>query len=423
MVSEKGTLRSSRPAMNGHYRFPLSKLHGAWTCRVNQATETSSHHSFDNELGWRQSFDDIQVMSSIGSSAFGKVRRNISRQIYHHVPTHGHSAHAQVFMGKMEGHDELVAVKRMPKERGKQSRARTIEKIQLEATTLGMMGEHPGVAHLLATYEDADFVHIVTKLCPGGDLQKWSEAIGPLDETTLSLCALEMTRVISECHVKGIVHGDIKPGNFCLSDPSQHLFPYLASCPAPQQPSPTSSIILDHLDLSQRPPIDLKYCLKAIDFGSAQILGKTKRSSRRTGTPAFMSPQVFARDYGCETDVWSLGVSLYWLKSNQLPFLHGGGGMRKIEDLEAAVNNNEISFNSEHFSGMSSIGIEFISRCLCRSERDRMTAREALSHPWLVSAADNQVRLVEDYISDDPISNVLDAADWLKSRSFSQANK
>lgn len=323
-------------------------------------------------------------------------------------------------MGRIRGHNELVAVKRMPKERGKQSRARTIEKIQLEATTLGMMGAHPGVARLLATYEDADFVHIVTQLCPGGDLQKWSESIGPLDETSLSIIALEITRVISECHTNGIVHGDIKPGNFCLMDPNQHLFPYLPSCPLPQQISTTSSLILDHLD-SMHPPADLKHCLKAIDFGSAQILGKTKRSSRRTGTPAFMSPQVFARDYGLETDIWSLGVSLYWLKSNQLPFLHGGGGMRKIEDLEAAVNNNQISFDTEPFVGMSDIGIDFISRCLCRSDRERMTAREALSHPWLVSAADNQEGLVADYLNE-PVSNVLSFEARLKPRSFSQAN-
>ena len=319
-------------------------------------------------------------------------------------------------MGRFEGGEEIVAVKRMPKERGKQSRSRTIEKIQQEATTLGMMSNHPGVAHLLSTYEDADHVHLVTSLCPGGDLQKLSESIGPLDEASLSLAALEMTRVIADCHQLGIVHGDIKPGNFCLADPAQRLFPYLPTCPVPTEPSPTSTLILDslnnlHSSFSNQPSAsDLKHCLKLIDFGSAQILGMppSKRSSRRTGTPAFMSAQVFARDYGLETDIWSLGVSLYWLKSNQLPFLHGSStGMKRIEDLEAAVNNNEISFKSEPFQNMSEIGIDFLSRCLCRSEKERMTAKTALSHPWLVSAADNQERLIHAFCNQ-PVVNVLD---------------
>ena len=94
--------------------------------------------------------------------------------------------------------------------------------------------------------------------------------------------------------------------------------------------------------------------------------------------------------------------------------------MRKIEDLEAAVNNNDISFNTEPFADMTEVGVDFITRCLCRSDRDRMTAREALSHPWLVSAADNQERLIADFLNE-PISNVLNMG-GLKSRSFSQIN-
>jgi len=38
----------------------------------------------------------------------------------------------------------------------------------------------------------------------------------------------------------------------------------------------------------------------------------SRRMSKRTGTPVFMAPEIFARDYSEKADVWSVGVMLYW---------------------------------------------------------------------------------------------------------------
>ena len=61
--------------------------------------------------------------------------------------------------------------------------------------------------------------------------------------------------------------GDIKPGNFCLK--SQGAF-------SASQPLSAGAI-------------------KAIDFGCSQSMGpqREKRFSKRSGTPAFMSPEIF----------------------------------------------------------------------------------------------------------------------------------
>ena len=79
-----------------------------------------------------------------------------------------------------------------------------------------------------------------------------------------------------------ICAGDVKPGNFCLKGSDLEV---------------------------QRPG----HALRAIDFGCSQMLGPEKpRLSRRSGTPAFMSPEIYAKDYSYKADMWSAGVMLYW---------------------------------------------------------------------------------------------------------------
>lgn len=40
----------------------------------------------------------------------------------------------------------------------------------------------------------------------------------------------------------------------------------------------------------------------------------------RVGTPVYMAPEVFQRDFGMESDMWSLGVVLFQLLAGTFPF-------------------------------------------------------------------------------------------------------
>ena len=68
-----------------------------------------------------------------------------------------------------------------------------------------------------------------------------------------------MLKIVKSCHDLGILHGDVKPANFCLRDINRNFF---------HINSPGSN-------------------LRAIDFGCSQFLG-ARRLSKRTGTPIFM---------------------------------------------------------------------------------------------------------------------------------------
>ena len=250
-----------------------------------------------------------------------------------------------------------VAVKTLPKIRGKLSREKTLEKISRETDMLSRLQSCPGVVKLVECYEDDNSVHLVTELCPGGDLQRYVESNGPLDEASLATVAMEVLLIVSHCHQQGILHGDVKPANFCLKE--------IRKC--------CSSNAIPHL--------------KAIDFGCSQFLGSdpSRRLSKRTGTPVFMSPEIFQRDYSRKADVWSVGVMLYWLFCQRFPFFPNSDVVKaaRLEEVADAVTNTTIRYDQGPWPAMSREGLDFVSRCLTRDEDKRMTVEEALNHPWV----------------------------------------
>ncbi len=72
----------------------------------------------------------------------------------------------------------------------------------------------PGVIQLLDSFEDDDSVHIVTELCPGGDLAQYVEAQGALDEANLAMVAAEVLSTVKGCHELGVLHGARECGRF-----------------------------------------------------------------------------------------------------------------------------------------------------------------------------------------------------------------
>ena len=100
----------------------------------------------------------------------------------------------------------------------------------------------------------------------------------------------------STLQAKCVVHGDVKPANFMLQ---QRFREPLRS--------------LEHGAVQGS-------WLKAVDFGCSQSYRNKAQLSRRTGTPVYMAPEVFKRDYLEASDMWSLGMMMYQLLTGRFPF-------------------------------------------------------------------------------------------------------
>jgi serine/threonine protein kinase len=77
--------------------------------------------------------------------------------------------------------------------------------------------------------------------------------------------------------------------------------------------------------------------------------------------------------------MWAIGVITYFLLNGSPPFDHPTN-----KDQMQAIIDAKFSFEpKEYWDPISQTAKDFISRCLVADPEDRMTAEEALTHPWL----------------------------------------
>jgi serine/threonine protein kinase len=76
-----------------------------------------------------------------------------------------------------------------------------------------------------------------------------------------------------------------------------------------------------------------------VDFGLSAIVFADKCLTEQLGTFAFFSPEVVqGLPYSQKTDVWSLGVVLYILLTNHMPFLEQDKERTKFNIINQEIN-------------------------------------------------------------------------------------
>lgn len=251
------------------------------------------------------------------------------------------------------------ACKVLPKQRGRLTPEKLARKILTEVELLSRVQESANVVRLHEVYEDAQHVYIVMENCKGGDLESLLEEHGPLSERQAALVMHECLQVIATCHALGVVHGDVKPANFLLRQR-----------------------VRDPLRFVENGQV--QDWLKAVDFGCSQVL-RGAQLHRRTGTPVYMAPEVFQREYGLEADMWSAGMMLYQCMTCRFPFWPSIQACREksLDEVARAVILDDILLNFGPWLEMSQEGLDFLNGLMERDPVQRMTAAEALEHPWI----------------------------------------
>jgi serine/threonine protein kinase len=76
--------------------------------------------------------------------------------------------------------------------------------------------------------------------------------------------------------------------------------------------------------------------VKLGDFGISRVFESIAFTYKFAGTPKYMAPEIYMkREYNYSVDVWSIGVLLYEMLTNQIPF-----PARNIDEIEFKIRNH-----------------------------------------------------------------------------------
>ncbi|KAJ2901114.1 Calmodulin-dependent protein kinase cmk2 [Coemansia aciculifera] len=219
---------------------------------------------------------------------------------------------------------------------------------------------HPNIVKLLDWFESKDKYYLVFELCTGGELFEEISKRGHFSEedaTNLIRCGYDS---ISYLHDHNIVHRDIKPENFIFKDRSRD---------AP---------------------------LMLADFGIARIMKSDDEVlSTMCGSFGYAAPEVLLRKgHGKAVDVWSMGVVTFSILCGYSPFWR----FEEHKALMTAMLSDNIEFIDTYWWGISDNAKDFIRRSLKSNPDERMTAREALQHPWLTGESASTRDLLPDVL-------------------------
>ena len=123
--------------------------------------------------------------------------------------------------------------------------------------------------------------------------------------------------------------------------------------------------------------------LKLADFGLAQMLKPHELMHSACGTPGYVAPEVLRNEstgYGKEVDMWSIGIILYVLLCGFPPFYDEDNSR-----LFQAIQLGEYEYPSPYWDSVSSDATSLIDKLLVLDPTHRLTSKQALQHPWLLS--------------------------------------
>ena len=205
--------------------------------------------------------------------------------------------------------------------------------------------KHPNILKFYDYIETNSKVYIIMELLKGGTLREWikKHKNENISEEKSSLIIKNILLAISYLHNKNICHRDIKPENIMFKDNS---------------------------DINS---------LKLIDFGLSVKNFDDYGEQTYCGTFIYMAPEQLENTfYSKIIDIWSIGIILYeLLNKGEHPFYIKG--ITKKSELIKNIKKHDLKCKYN----VSVMGENLIRKMLENQPTIRISAYDALKHPWI----------------------------------------
>ena len=116
--------------------------------------------------------------------------------------------------------------------------------------------------------------------------------------------------------------------------------------------------------------------IKLIDFGG-QIL--QKKQNFYSDSVQYMAPEIVSGQATAKSDIWSAGIILYSMLSGNFPFVADSH-----EDTVKLITNSAAHFSDTCWQAVSPDALSLVQRMLSKNQKDRPTAEQILSDPWIL---------------------------------------
>ncbi|KAJ3296237.1 hypothetical protein HK104_001802 [Borealophlyctis nickersoniae] len=206
------------------------------------------------------------------------------------------------------------------------------------------------ITTLYAAFQDEENLYLVMEYASGGSLRALMDnREEPMDEDEAKFYVGEILLALEELHRFEFIHRDVKPEN-CLIDVSGHI--------------------------------------KLADFGSCVRIGQSQKvtSNETVGTPDYISPEILRAhegnvNYGVECDWWSLGIIMYELLYDEVPFYS-----ESLAETYGKIMDHEVRQGCVilDYSEASEEALDLMRNLICKKEvrLGRNNINEIKNHKW-----------------------------------------
>jgi len=295
---------------------------------------------------------------------------------YKKLGTAGEGAYGIVLKCKCKNSGKLVAIKQFRENDAEDEEAARV--MQREVNILRTL-KHENIVDMKEVFREKGTLCIVFEY-----VEKCLLDVIHLHETGLGVeitrkLIFQLTRAIEHCHDHHVIHRDIKPDNLLIN------------------------------------PVD--HSLRLCDFGSACKISSKQILTDYAATRWYRAPELLVRfnDYGPGVDMWGLGCVMAELLTGQ-PFFAGQTDLDQLFiinnalgpltpqqterclDLTDFVKFPEVGERQTLQKRIGRVGTEqqmrFLTRTLVVDPAQRLTAKAALSMPWLTDWSASSLPLV-----------------------------